>query len=168
MWTFCFLQYVIFQLITETSRVKNVTLRCVSTPLCDQDAPPTMLFSLHAIYPFILHANIRFLCPPPLRSHDHTISPSSFSSSTFKHFFSPNALPAFLSFFLQPYNFTHALSTPPSFALVSFFHSFILSYPPMSLPSILPPNPPFLCQSAVTGFVGVGLAMSMSSHSQQW
>lgn len=30
------------------------------------------------------------------------------------------------------------------------------------------PTPPFLCQSAVTGFVGEGLAVSMSSHSQQW
>lgn len=53
---------------------------------------------------------------------------------------------------------------PSIFTLLSFFHPSI--FPPFS--TIPPPTqPPFLCQSAVTGFVGVGLAVSMSSHSQQ-
>lgn len=63
-----------------------------------------------------------------------------------------------------------SLSVNPSFAftLVSFFSPFHLSpflYHPYSHPT---PPQPFFCQSAVTGFVGVGLAVSMSSHSQQW
>lgn len=45
-----------------------------------------------------------------------------------------------------------------------------LSHPFISfcMSTSLSPSPHFLCQSAVTGFVGARLAMSMSSHSQQW
>lgn len=97
------------------------------------------------------------LCTPSIHSSSMPISasyvllPSDLMTTPSLHHlsppphlsFSPNALPAFLSFFLQPYNFTHALSTPPSFALVSFFHLFISSHvstihsptqPPFSLP----------------------------------
>lgn len=142
MWTFCLLQYVIFQLITETPRVKNVTPRCISPPLCDQVAPPTMLFSLHAIHPFILHANAHFLCPPPLRSHDHTISPSSYSSSVLKPFFSPSVLPTFLSSFLQIDLSSASLSVNlrlrfHSCLILSSFHISPFLYHPYSHPTPL-------------------------------
>lgn len=127
MWTFCLLQYVIFQLITETPRVKNVTPRCISPPLCDQVAPPTMLFSLHAVYPFILHASTLFLCPPPLRAHDHTTSPSSCSSSVLKRFLSPSVLPTFFSSLLQIDLSAASLAVNLS-TFVSFFHPSI-SFP---------------------------------------
>lgn len=63
----CPLSLSLSLLVTQASRVKSVTLRCVSPPLCDHDAPPTMLFSQHATRPLIPHANIRFLRPPASR-----------------------------------------------------------------------------------------------------
>lgn len=105
MWTFCWLQYVTFQLLTETSSVKNVTLWLVSprsvtkmhhSPCCSLHTP--------SIYPSILHAHIHFLCPPPLRSHGHTISSIISLLLHIEAFFSPHMLSSFP--FSSPSNIT--------------------------------------------------------------
>lgn len=105
---------------TETLRVKNVALWCVSPPLCDQDAPPTMLFPQHANPSTSLRANIRFLCPPPLQFHNPTITPSCFSSFAALSWFFRRALQLHFS----------------SFSPISNCHS----YHPMSLPPTPPPH----------------------------
>lgn len=120
------------------------------------------------------------LCTPSIHSSSMPISasyvllPSDLMTTPSLHHLSPPPhlstsfpLMRFLLSFHFFYNHTTLLMLFQPLLRLHSSHSFILSYPPMSLPSILPPNPPFLCQSAVTGFVGVGLAMSMSSHSQQ-
>lgn len=104
-------------------------------PRSDQAAPPTMLFSLRAIYPFI---SMPILYPPPFRSHDHTISPLSYSSSMPKYFLFLSVLPVFLSSLIQMRLSSASLSvsqlfifTLPSFLLpsISFFFSHPYSHP---------------------------------------
>lgn len=169
MWTFCLLQYVIFQLITETPRVKNVTQRCISPPLCDQVAPPTMLFSLHAIHPSI-HPPCQ--CPLPVSSSPPISWPHHLSIILLLLHVEALLFPLCASYFpsiLPTNSLVLSLNLCQSLSLFSLLsHSFILPYLLLSLLSILPPNPPFLFQSAVTGSVGEGLAVSMSSHFQQW
>lgn len=85
-----------------------------------------MLFSLHAIYPFILHASLHFLWPPPLQSQDHTSlhhhTPPPCWSTSFP-------LLCFLIHFHLSFKYTYppSLSTSP-FSL--FSHSFILQFSP--------------------------------------
>lgn len=103
--------------------------------------------SIHSAVP------ISASCVPFLSSHMtiHSSTPKPFSllhASIFHLFFS------------QPASHQHLPSFPP----LSWLHSFMSSclfYPSSH------PTPPFLCQSAVTGLVGVTLAASMSNHSQQ-
>lgn len=87
------------------------------------------------------------------------MTPSSlhhlFSSPMLKHFFSSSVLPTFLSSFLQIHSSSTPLSCHPSIS------------PTFSNIPSPHPTPYFPCQSAVTGFVGVWLAVSMSSQSQQ-
>lgn len=55
-----------FQLITVTPRVKNVTPPCISPPLWPSCTSHHAVLSLHATYPFILPANPHLLCPTDL------------------------------------------------------------------------------------------------------
>lgn len=121
-------------LVTQASRVKSVTLRCVSPPLCDHDAPPTMLFSQHATRPLIPHANIRFLLTaasslhhpaPPPPPHLGANSPLSRLSLIFT---------------------ACAASLCHVFALIC-----LMRFPPFPL---FPPGPHLVRRRAATGFGG--------------
>lgn len=162
MWAFCSPQHVpspaLPRIRVLPSRVKSVTLRCVSPPLCDHDAPPTMLFSQHATRPLIPHANIRFLRPPARPPHSHLILPSSCSSpSSTCRLELPTAHPTSL-----PFSHFHG-KCPTSPAAVSSL-SFVF-YP---LPALF--SQPSPCRPPRSGLLWQEqrIGASMSSHSPQW
>lgn len=154
MWTFCLLQYVTFQLITETPRVKNVTQAHFDPalwPSCTSHHAVLSSYSFSMPTPascvllpsdLMTTPSLVHLTPPPLQYF----------------FFPPSVLPTSSSN-------RCILSLPLCLSFFIIFSSFHLS--PFSIINT-PTHPFFFCQSAVTGFVWVGLAVSMSSHSQQW
>lgn len=149
---FCLLQYAIVWLITEIQRVKNVTPRWNSPPLWPSCT------SHHAVLS-ACHLSIHFHANPVSSSLSiswpHHLSiiilllhaevfPLLICASCFSLISDTNAFILSLPF-CQPVIHFHS-----SLILTSFHLLFLL-------PSVLPPNPPFLCQSAMTSFVGAGL-----------
>lgn len=133
MWTFCLLQYVTSLLITETPRVKSVTRRCFSPPLCDQVAPPTMLFSLHAIYLSIHSSSM----PTPASC---VLLPSGLTTAPSLHHLTPpprwSACFPLQCFLLSSSNrlILGLLSCRSFLHFHSFFPSLPILHPPLSQP----------------------------------